>query len=82
MKDRITKLNQTAIELSNGVKFTIVHDFPKMEGSVNSFDAAFQSWLARTDEYTAEDFVDYVKDRNQNGYLLHWRIIKELQKAR
>jgi len=57
------RLNETEVELSNGVKFTVVHDFENMEGPVNSFDAAFQSWLARTTEYTAESFVRYVKTR-------------------
>lgn len=63
MKDKITKLNKTDVELSNGTKFTIVNDFKYMEGAINSFSAAFDNWLARTNDYTAESFVKYVKGK-------------------
>ncbi len=70
MKNRVSKLNQTELALSNGVKFTIVHDFKNMDGPVNSFDAAFQNWLSRTDEYTAESFIEYVKDKEPNRIMI------------
>ncbi len=65
MKNRVTKLNKSKIELSNGVIFTIVHNFKNMTGNINSFDAAFQSWLVRTKVYTADSFVDYVKSKDE-----------------
>ena len=67
MKNRVTKLNKSKVELSNGTIFTIVHNFKKMKGSVNSFDAAFQNWLIRTDNYTANSFVDYVLSKSEEG---------------
>jgi len=65
MKNRVTKLNKSKIELSNGVTFTIVHNFKNMYGNINSFDAAFQSWLVRTEVYTADSFVEYVKSKDE-----------------
>jgi len=67
IKNIVTKLNKTKVELSNGISFTIVHNFRTMNGNVNSFDAAFQSWLARTDDYTSDSFVEYVKSKNEYG---------------
>ncbi len=66
MKDKVTRLNKTDIELPNGTKFIIVNDFENMEGAVNSFDAALQNWLMRTNEYTPESFVKYVKSKEPN----------------
>jgi major membrane immunogen (membrane-anchored lipoprotein) len=63
MKEKVTKLNKTKVELSNGESFTIVHDFKNMNGNINSFDAAFQNWINRTDDYTAASFVKYVKNK-------------------
>jgi hypothetical protein len=70
MKNRVSKFNKTKIELSNGESFTIVHDFPEMEGSVNTFDSAFQNWLSRTNDYTAKSFVNYVKSKEPNRMFL------------
>lgn len=66
MKRPVTKLSKTRIELSNGIKFTIVHDFKKMKGPVNSFDAALGNWIARTEVYTGDSFVEYVKGKEPN----------------
>lgn len=70
MKNRTFKLNKTKMELSNGVSFTIVHDFKEMNGRFNSFDAAFQSWLNRTEVYTADSFVEYVKGKEPERVFL------------
>jgi hypothetical protein len=66
MKTPVTRLNKTKCELSNGVTFTIVHNM-KMDGNHNSFDAAYQCWLARTNVYTAESFVYYVHSKGEYG---------------
>ena len=60
------KLTETTLRLSNGVEFTIVHNFP-MSGPVNTFEAAYTNWLMRTDDYTAESFVAYVKSKQEHG---------------
>jgi len=70
MKPRVSKFNKTKVELSNGVSFVIVHNFESMNGVINSFDAAFNSWLARTDEYTAESFIRYVKSKEPERLFL------------
>jgi hypothetical protein len=66
IKNPVTRLNKTKCELSNGVTFTIVHNM-RMEGNIDSFDAAYQSWLARTNIYTADNFVEYVKSKDEYG---------------
>ena len=63
------KLNKTEINLSNGTSFVIVHDLP-MKGAVGSFDAALDNWLARTKEYTADSFVNYVKCKDKSVIFL------------
>ena len=62
-KNPVTKLNKTEVKLSNEESFTIVHDFKNMNGVVNSFDAAFQNWISRTTDYSAESFCVYVKSK-------------------
>lgn len=53
---------EAAFELSNGVKFAIVHDIPG-KGSINTIQAAFDCWLARTNDYTAESLVKYINSK-------------------
>ena len=67
MAKRSNTINKTTVELSNGDKIIIVHNFSTLEGNINSFDAAFQSWLVRTKVYTADSFVDYVKSKKEPG---------------
>lgn len=71
-------LNKTDVELSDGTKFTIVNDFENMEGALGSFDAAFQNWLVRTDDFTAESFILYVKSKEPNRIFL---ILEDYEKA-
>ena len=83
MKNRVTKLNQTNVELSNGISFVIVHNFEKMEGNHNSFNAALNSWLARTSDYTADSFIEYVKNKNEYGRIfLTKEMYKEITKGK
>jgi hypothetical protein len=42
-------------------KFAVVHDLPKIPGL--SIEDALVNWLARTDEYTAESFCEYINDK-------------------
>lgn len=65
-KNPVSRFNHNTIKLSNGVTFEIVNDFEHMEGPVNSFQAALDNWLARTDDYTAESFIRYVKSKEPN----------------
>jgi hypothetical protein len=67
MKNPVMKLNKSKCNLSNGVEFTIVHNIKNIEGPINSFAAALDCWLARTKEYTAASFVDYVKSKKEYG---------------
>jgi hypothetical protein len=78
-KNRITKLNKTLVELSNGDSFTIVHDL-KMNG-INSFDAALQNWLARTDDYSPESFIGYVKSKEPEKIFLTIEDYNEITKG-
>lgn len=65
-QNRVTKINKTEVKLSNGVTFTIMHDL-KMTGSAHSFNAAFDSWLARTEDYTADSFCTHVKSKKPDA---------------
>lgn len=58
-------LNVSEMKLSNGITITIVHDFKQLDGPVNSFQAAFDNWLMRTEDYTAESFVNYVRGKDK-----------------
>ncbi len=60
-KDRVSRFNKTTVELSNGDSFIIVNQM-----NDNDFDIALNSWLVRTDDYTPESFVWYVKDKLPN----------------
>lgn len=44
------------------IKFSIIHDIPH-SGDINGFNGAVQNWLMRTDEYTPENFVDYINSK-------------------
>lgn len=61
----MTIYKESNIELSNGIKFRIWTTIPKQMGNINSVNAALDSWLARTYEYTEQSFVDYI---NSKGY--------------
>ena len=61
-------LNQTEVELTDEndvvfTKFTIVHDFEKIEGNINTFSAALTIWQIKTDDYSPESFIAYVKSK-------------------
>ena len=56
---------ETFFSLSNGTKFSVVHNVEK----INSIDAAFQCW---TKKFTQKSFIDYI---NSKG--LHKVITKE-----
>lgn len=59
-KNRVIKLNKSKVELSNGISFIIVHN---MDQSL--FGAAMTNWLARTNKYTDQSFVDYVHSKRE-----------------
>lgn len=48
-------------------KFEIMHNLPDVTGI--SFTDALNSWLARTDTFTDQSFVDYVRSKN-TGFLV------------
>lgn len=73
------QLNQTFFELSNGVKFSIINDFENIDGPVNSIDAAFQNWIARTEDFSAESFVAYIKKKEPKRIALTEAQFNELQ---
>ena len=54
------------VSLSNGVKFTIYVTIDKANGPVNTLEAALDNWLARTEEYTAKSFVDYINSKGMH----------------
>lgn len=54
---------ESHFELSNGTKFSIVHNI-EGKGNINSITAAFDCWIARTNEYTAESFIKYINSKN------------------
>lgn len=56
-----TQWKQEHLGLSNGTKFIICHNMPETQGL--SIEDAMVSWLARTDEYTAQSFVDYIMSK-------------------
>ena len=58
MKNKISK-----IELSNGVFFRIRHNIDEMD-----LEIALESWLLRTNKYTAEDFCNYINSKDPYNY--------------
>lgn len=42
-------------------KFAVVHNLPKIPGL--RIEDALDNWLARTDDYTAESFCEYINDK-------------------
>ena len=56
-------LVKVSIPISETEHLTVWHDFDQIEGSVNSLDAAFTNWAARTTELTAASFVAYVRSK-------------------
>lgn len=53
---------EASFELSNGVKFTVIHNIPGT-GNINSIHAAFDNWMARTNEYTQGSFIAYINSK-------------------
>ena len=83
--DRIKKLCETKCSLSNGVEFTVVHDFERMEGPINSFEAAYESWLFRVDDpedYNVDHFVDYVKRKDPERIFVSLETYLKVTKGR
>lgn len=58
----MAKFKESEIELSNGTSFKIRHNLA-IDGPVNSLQAAFDNWIVRTNEYTAESFVNYINSK-------------------
>lgn len=54
---------EASFKLSNGKSFTIVHNINRI-GNVNSIDAALDNWLARTQDYSAQSFVNYINSKH------------------
>lgn len=74
-KDNMQKTYQwtnTEFKLSNGTKFNVMHNVPTNNGGINDIDAAFQSWLLRTDEYTCLSFCRYINSKREKGYSNHY----------
>jgi hypothetical protein len=45
------------------VSFRVIHNMPT-RGNVNSFNAALDNWLARTEVFTGQSFCDYVNSKD------------------
>lgn len=70
------KLNMTDVKLSNGDSFTIVHNIP-MKGNIDSFQAALDNWLNRTDDFSPESFCEYINGKTRNGKSTYIAVTKE-----
>lgn len=46
----------------NDVKFSIIHNMPESFGL--SFNNALDSWIVRTDDYSDESLVNYIKQKD------------------
>lgn len=66
MKQKEVEFFEYHFELSNGTKFSVVSNLPKDFGL--NIEDAFQNWLYRTSDFTAESFVEYVNSKNLEGY--------------
>ena len=51
--------HESTIRLSNGTKFTLVHNLSGQE-----INAALECWLARTKQYTKKSFIRYINSKN------------------
>jgi hypothetical protein len=64
MNKKNTLMKGDAEFMVNGkkIKFSIIHDMPETKGL--SFSDALTNWVYRTNEYTAESFVEYVNSKH------------------
>ena len=70
------QMQRSEIELSNGSKFVIVHNLPDFGLDINS---ALQNWLVKTDEFTDDNFCQYIMSKDPVNLLaLTERKFKEL----
>ena len=53
---------ESEIQLSNGVKFKLVHNLSEQE-----INAAQINWLARTNVYNKKSFIKYINSKNWAG---------------
>lgn len=74
------RLIQSKIKLSDGSSFAIVSDFHFIKGSVNSLEAALDNWLARTEDLSAESFVEYLNSKNTGNAFFTIEQYKETYK--
>lgn len=66
---------ETTFKLSNGELITICHNIP------DKIQAAFDNWIARTDEYTATSFCEYINQKRKDGKTNHFAYtVKEFEK--
>lgn len=67
MKGKKLKLTNKVFGGSDGNDYviTVAHNLPEIFGL--SFDDAFENWLVRTKEYTAESLCKYVASK-KTGY--------------
>lgn len=61
--DETTEWKESFFELSNGTKFSIVHNMTAT-GEINSPQAALDNWLARTSVYTQKSFIQYINSKH------------------
>jgi hypothetical protein len=57
-----TQWIETFFELSDGKKFSIVHNIER-QGNINSIQAAFDNWIIRTTKYTEKSLIDYINSK-------------------
>lgn len=73
------KLQKADIKLSNGKKFSIIHNLQNSFGL--NIECALECWLARTEKYTAQSFCDYIKSKDTTFIAIPYDLyLKELKK--
>lgn len=65
----VTRLTVASVELSNGVKFQLVHDL-KESGGNKSFEGSYKQWIKKTRDFTANSFIRFVKNRQPDSIFL------------
>ena len=53
-------LEKTTVQLTNNVKFTVVHD---LKDYGLSFVSEVNNWALKTENYTVESFCNYLRDK-------------------
>ena len=69
------EFTKSELELTNLSTITVIHNLP-LEGP-NNIQDAFWVWSAKTSEFTAESFCNYINEKREAGLCNYYAFINE-----